>query len=65
MSNWLEPLIFVFGLIAFVLGMSSLIMSFLPQPAGANEMKSKIEYGFFGASGLVVCIVFAYALATI
>lgn len=64
MSNWHEPLIFVMALIAFVMGMSSLIMGLLPQPAGQNVMKNKVEYSFFGVSGLVVCLVFSYALAT-
>ena len=63
MSNWYEPILFGFTLIAFVLGMTSLIMSFLPAVEGKNVMQSKVEYGFFGASGLVLSIVFVYALA--
>ncbi|WP_340679470.1 hypothetical protein [Paraglaciecola sp.] len=62
MGNWLEPLIFGLALIAFVLGLSSLIMSALPQPAGAEVMKSKVEYSFFGIAGIVVGIVCAYAI---
>ncbi|KXI29544.1 hypothetical protein [Paraglaciecola hydrolytica] len=65
MGNWLEPLIFGLALVAFVLGLSSLIMSALPQPAGAETMKTKVEYSFFGIAGIVVCIVCAYALSTI
>lgn len=65
MANWLEPLIFALALITFVLGASSLIMSFLPQPAGAAVMKNKVEYSFFGIAGIVLCIVCSYALATI
>tara|TARA_R110000868_G_scaffold174251_3_gene410823 strand:+ start:173 stop:370 length:198 start_codon:yes stop_codon:yes gene_type:complete len=65
MGNWLEPLIFALALITFVLGVSSLIMSFLPQPVGAAVMKSKVEYSFFGIAGIVLCIVCTYALATI
>lgn len=63
MSNWYEPILFGFTLITFVLGLSSIIMSFLPTADGANVMRSKIEFGFFGASGLAVFAVFAYALS--
>ncbi|GAC20048.1 hypothetical protein [Paraglaciecola arctica] len=65
MSNWHEPILFGFTLITFVLGISSIIMSFLPAPEGTNVMQSKIEYGFFGASGLALFAVFVYALATV
>ena len=64
MSNWHEPILFVFILITFVLGISSIIMSFLPAPEGVNVMQSKVEYGFFGASALALLAVFVYALAT-
>lgn len=65
MGNWLDPLIFALALVTFVLGVSSLIMSFLPQPAGADVMKSKVEYSFFGVAGIVLCILCSYALATV
>jgi hypothetical protein len=64
MSNWHEPILFGFILITFVLGISSIIMSFLPAPEGVNVMQSKVEYGFFGASALALFAVFVYALAT-
>ncbi|MGJ8679962.1 hypothetical protein [Paraglaciecola sp.] len=64
MSNWHEPILFTFALITFVMGLSSIIMSLFPQPAGTNPLQTKIEYGFFGASGLVLFIVFVYALCT-
>ena len=64
MSNWYEPILFGFTLITFVLGITSVIMSFLPAPEGTNVMQSKVEYGFFGASALVLFAVFVYALAT-
>lgn len=64
MSNWLEPLIFLLIVISFVLGLSSIIVGFLAQPAGAASMKAKIEYSFFGITGLVLCGLFSYALAT-
>ncbi|MEP0355129.1 MAG: hypothetical protein ABJH06_07375 [Paraglaciecola sp.] len=62
MSNWYEPILFGFTLIAFVLGLTSLIMSFLPVKEGEDPMQSRVEYGFFGVSGLVLFIVFIYAL---
>lgn len=65
MSNWLEPFIFFMGLIALVMGLSSIIMGLLPQPAGQSAMKAKIEYSFFGVAGLVVFVVLWYALATV
>ena len=63
MSNWHEPILFGFTLITFVLGISSIIMSFLPTPEGENVMQYKVEYGFFGASALALFAVFVYALA--
>jgi Na+-transporting methylmalonyl-CoA/oxaloacetate decarboxylase gamma subunit len=64
MSNWHEPLIFLLILISFVMGMSSIIMGFFAQPAETATMKTKVEYGFFGLTGLVLCALFSYALAT-
>jgi len=64
MSNWHEPILFGFTLITFVLGVSSIIMSFLPTPEGEKVMQSKVEYGFFGASAFALFAVFVYALAT-
>jgi hypothetical protein len=63
MSNWHEPLIFTLALLAFVLGMSSMIMGFLPQPAGKDALKARVEYGFFGVSGLVLFVLFVYAMS--
>ncbi len=62
MSNWHEPLLFTFALITFVMGISSIIMSLFPQPANANPLQTKVEYGFFGVSGLALFAVFVYAL---
>ncbi|MDP5031560.1 MAG: hypothetical protein NWQ54_16785 [Paraglaciecola sp.] len=63
MSNWVEPLIFLLMVISFVLGVSSIIMGVFAQPAATASMKTKVEYGFFGLTGLVLCAVFSYALA--
>ena len=63
MSEWISAVGFGAGLIAFVLGMSSIIMGFMSAKAGAEGMQEKIEHGFFGVSGLVVCVLMAYALS--
>tara|TARA_R110002167_G_scaffold7812_2_gene36493 strand:- start:3203 stop:3400 length:198 start_codon:yes stop_codon:yes gene_type:complete len=65
MSNWVDPLIFLLIVISFVLGVSSFIMGFFAQPANTASMKTKVEYGFFGLTGLVLCALFSYALATV
>lgn len=62
MNNWYEPILFGLALITFVMGVSSIVMSLLPQPAGENVMRAKVEYGFFGVSGLAIFAVFVYAL---
>jgi hypothetical protein len=62
MSNWYEPILFGFILITFVLGLSSIIMSFLVPPEGENVMRTKVEYGFFGASAFALFTLFVYAL---
>jgi hypothetical protein len=64
MNNWYEPILFGFILITFVLGISSVIMSFLITPEGENVMQHKVEYGFFGASAFALLAVFVYALVS-
>ena len=62
MGNWIEALVFGCALVVFVLSLSSIIMGFLPQEDPDNVMKTRIEYGFFGASGMVVFFLFVYGL---
>ena len=62
MGAWGEALLFGLVLVSFVLGLSCLIMGLLPQAANANAMRNKVEYGFFGISGLILFAVFFYAL---
>ena len=63
MGNWSEAILFGVALVAFVLGMSSVIMGFIGSDGSAEEaVKSKVEYGFFGVTGLVICMVMIYAL---
>lgn len=63
MSDWINAILFGIGLVAFVLGFSSVLMGFITSKPGAEGMQEKVEYGFFGVSGLVVCLVVTYALA--
>lgn len=64
MNEWISAIGFAVGLAAFVLGLTSIIMGFIgPDQTGAQAVKQKIEYGFFGVSGLVVCLLMAYALS--
>ncbi|WP_026376827.1 hypothetical protein [Aestuariibacter salexigens] len=60
MSLWGDAILFGFALVAFVLGMTSIIMGFMPQPEAG--LKEKIEYGFFGVTGLVGCLLLAIAI---
>ncbi|MFT4937835.1 MAG: hypothetical protein ACI88A_000857 [Paraglaciecola sp.] len=62
MGNWNDAILFGFALTAFVLGISSIIMGFLPQASTHGTMKNRVEYGFFGVSGLILFILFVYAL---
>lgn len=62
MGNWSEAILFGCALVAFVLSVSSIIMGFLPQSSSESVMKARVEYGFFGVSGLVLFALFVYAL---
>lgn len=55
-----EAILFGFTVLAFALGLSCIIMGFLPSPAGG--MKEKVEYGFFGVTGLVAGLLLTIAL---
>lgn len=55
-----EAILFGFTVLAFALGLSCVIMGFLPSPAGG--MKEKVEYAFFGVTGLVVGLLLTIAL---
>ncbi|RDV24003.1 hypothetical protein DXV75_16215 [Alteromonas aestuariivivens] len=63
MNDWLNAVGFGIGLVAFALGLSSIIMGFMSGKKGGEGMQEKIEYGFFGVSGLIVCVLMGYALA--
>lgn len=63
MSEWLDAVLFGVALVAFVLGVSSILLGVFSNKTGSERMQEKIEYGFFGVSGIVVCLVMGYALA--
>lgn len=60
MIDWINVVLFGIVVMVFVLGFSSIIMSFMIIEIGVNVMKEKIEYGFFGVLGLIVCLVMGY-----
>jgi len=60
MADWINAIMFGVALIAFT---RSIVMGFMTAKAGAEGMQEKIEYGFFGVTGLVLCMLMAYALA--
>ena len=62
MTDWINAIMFGVALFAFVLGLTSVIMGFMTSTEGGKGMQEKIEYGFFGVSGLVVCLMMGYAL---
>lgn len=64
MSEWGEALVFGLTVLTFALGLSSIIMGLLPAPAGKTYgLKEKVEYGFFGVTGLVLGLLLSIALA--
>ncbi|UAA38694.1 hypothetical protein KIH87_18855 [Paraneptunicella aestuarii] len=62
MGDWGSAFLFGLMLVAFVLGLSSIIMSFF-QPVSDSAIKHRIEYGFFGVSGLIVTALMLYAIS--
>lgn len=55
-----EAILFGFTVLAFALGLSCVITGLLPSPAAG--MKEKVEYAFFGVTGLVVGLLLTIAL---
>ncbi|GAA0853984.1 hypothetical protein [Aliiglaciecola litoralis] len=56
----IEAIFFGITVLAFVIGISCVIMGFLPSPA--SGMREKVEYSFFGITGLVIGLLFLVAL---
>lgn len=63
MSDWINPIIFGVALIAFTLGMSSIVMGFMSGKEGSEALHEKIEMSYLGVSGLVVSLVMLYVIA--
>lgn len=64
MGIFTEAVVFGLTLVAFVLGLSSIIMGFLPQNAEMDvKVRSRVEYGFFGVTGIVFCLLGMYLLS--
>lgn len=63
MTDWINAILFGVAVLAFALGLSSIIMSFMTTETGGKAMQEKIEYGFFGVTGLIICLLMGYALA--
>lgn len=65
MTNIIDALIFAILTGAGVIGVSSLLMVLLhsdPENTEAQQ-QARVEYGFFGAAGLVVMFLMWYALS--
>jgi hypothetical protein len=63
MAEILNAALFGLVVLAFTLGLSSVIMGFICNPVNQDDiMKERVEYGFLGVVGLVFSIVLAYAL---
>ncbi|GAB5379952.1 MAG: hypothetical protein Alis3KO_14950 [Aliiglaciecola sp.] len=56
----LEAILFGLTVFSFVIGVSCVIMGFIPSPAGG--MREKVEYSFFGVTGLVIGLLLLIAL---
>ena len=63
MENWIQPIVFGAAVVFFVLGIASLIVSFmLPTNDPQTHTQQKIEYRFFGIAGLIGFALMLYAL---
>lgn len=63
MHEWLEALTFGLALVAFVIGMSNVIMGFMVPKHVGNPIQQRIEFGFIGVSTLVMCLLMIYLLS--
>jgi hypothetical protein len=63
MIEWINALAFGGFTLALVLGLTCVIMAFLSTEKGEAGMKEKVEYGFFGVTGIILTALMAYALA--
>ena len=57
-----NTVLFGLMLLALILGISCIVMAIISGKKGAEGMKERIEYGFFGVSGLGFMGLLAYAI---
>lgn len=62
MGDWIDAILFGVALVAFTLGMSSIVMGFMSNKEGAAAMQERVELGYLGVSGLVLCLLMVYVL---
>lgn len=62
MSDWLNAILFGVAVFAFVMGLTSVIMGATASKKMDNIMQQRVEYGFFGVSGFIICALLVYAL---
>lgn len=58
-----DTILFGLMMLALVLGLSCIVMAFLSEKKGAEALKERIEFGFFGVSGLAIMGLLAFATA--
>ncbi|HAU92390.1 hypothetical protein ACFOEW_07765 [Alteromonas oceani] len=62
MSDWIDAILFGVALVAFTLGMSSIVMGFMSGKEGSEALHERIEMGYLGVSGLVVSLLMLYVI---
>nr|WP_136252646.1 hypothetical protein [Ningiella ruwaisensis] len=50
-------------MVALVLGLSCIVMSLTTSKSGKEALQERIEYGFFGVTGLAITGLLAYAMS--
>lgn len=58
-----DTILFGLMMLALVLGVTCIVMAFLSDKKGAEALKERIEFGFFGVSGLAIMALLAVASA--
>lgn len=56
-----DTILFGLMMLALVLGITCIVMAFLSNKKGAEALKERIEFGFFGVSGLAIMALLAVA----
>lgn len=61
MNELVSTILFGATILALVLGLSCIVMGVTSNKQGAEALRERIEYGFFGVSGLALTVLLAYA----